>query len=204
MGKLHFNLLRWLRNSVGTQDSLRFSRRYFLQGGAATALTPIISRAVLGSRVAFQCDGARCVFLLDGAEAWVIDPLRFAGDGHLCINTPSRNRIEIGIEGFRYPGTLVHVDGQITVEHGLFGWMCRFTLPKHGITRRFRLESWLEGQHIEWHQRAFQRLISADSPVQVCLPGPSILSLDRSWNMTWKGDVELSIDGSQSAVSFFF
>ncbi len=194
--QLHLDFLRWKskKKNVTGEEQLRFSRRQFLQGGAAAAFVPGFVQHLLSGRVEVRHEAGRAEFWLDGVRRWVLDAEVFAEGARLSVARTATGTITCTLDGARFAGTNIVADMQVLVERSGFGWACRIALPQHGIARSVDLLRWLGGEALAWSAPLGGELY-AGAHANLRAARATRVSLDRDWKWTQSGTFRFRFKG---------
>lgn len=132
----------WPRGLQGSPSPPGCSRRDFIMlgGVALPAAIPIVER--LPTPFEMRGDERRLAFVVDGQEAWVIDPGRFSGSPRLSVER-RRDEIRVRLENARFPGTSIPADLCCELRRGPLNWRMRLELALPGFRSEVSFVRWL-------------------------------------------------------------
>ena len=130
---------------LDNQSLLSFTRREMLGlAGTAAATLPLKFGGPEG-RLQFVPGHKRVAFRLDGAERWVVDTRRFAGNPVLRVSQSS-NLVRIALVNARYPGTGLLADMECKLERLPGGWRMHLRMALGSFHGEAPFERWLRGK----------------------------------------------------------
>ena len=126
------------------------TRRTFFKLSGVAASLPLVFRRLEAAEIPsfeFLFVKNRAIFRLDGIDAWIIDPRRFAGNPRLEVEE-KKQAIRVALIGARYPGTDLPADLEARCRSSSSGWAIELFLSCGEMRAKGSLVPWLAREQL--------------------------------------------------------
>jgi hypothetical protein len=199
---LNVEFLRWKSKTkaFSHDETMRFSRRHFLQGSAAMAIVQSLN-ATASEKITLRHEGQHAAIFVDDTKRWSFTP-KILPDAKLRVLTNTASEFELEILGGHYAGTDIALDFRLRAARNHLGWMSWIELPLEDFKAQVDLSSWLAGERLSWSNKNTSHVRNGDSPIAIRTLGRTVASLDCTWCLRYEGQIEARLpDGKPHRVT---